>query len=73
MCTKFNRKLNKNNNKDHLTYKIIDIKIIFSEIKSGKPIAVMTISYTAQPKEQIMLLQFCGKNFPRKGLENMQV
>uniref|UniRef100_A0A1I7W0S7 Copine domain-containing protein n=1 Tax=Loa loa TaxID=7209 RepID=A0A1I7W0S7_LOALO len=43
------------------------------EIKSGKPIAVMTISYTAQPKEQTMLLQFCGKNFPRKGIENTQI
>nr|CRZ23422.1 BMA-CPNA-4 [Brugia malayi] len=43
------------------------------EIKSGKSIAMMTISYTAQPKEQTILLQFCGKNFPRKGFENTQI
>ncbi|EJW77516.1 hypothetical protein WUBG_11575 [Wuchereria bancrofti] len=43
------------------------------EIKSGKSIAMMTISYTAQPREQTILLQFCGKNFPRKGFENTQI
>ncbi|VDK87661.1 unnamed protein product, partial [Litomosoides sigmodontis] len=43
------------------------------EIKSGKRIGTLAISYTAQPKEQTMLLQFCGKNFPRKGLENTQI
>uniref|UniRef100_A0A0R3S2L4 Copine domain-containing protein n=1 Tax=Elaeophora elaphi TaxID=1147741 RepID=A0A0R3S2L4_9BILA len=43
------------------------------EIKSGQSIAAMKITYTVQPKEQAMLLQFCGKNFPRKGLENTQI
>ncbi|VDO42127.1 unnamed protein product [Onchocerca flexuosa] len=38
-----------------------------------KHIAVLTISYTAQPKVQTILLQFCGKNFPKKGFENTQV
>ncbi|KAM3725950.1 Copine family protein [Dirofilaria immitis] len=40
---------------------------------SDKFVAVMTISYRAEPKEQTVVLQFCGKNFPRKGLENTQV
>ncbi|VDK62455.1 unnamed protein product [Onchocerca ochengi] len=38
-----------------------------------KYIAVLTISYTAQPKVQTIVLQFCGKNFRRKGLENTQI
>ncbi|OZC04874.1 hypothetical protein X798_08144 [Onchocerca flexuosa] len=38
-----------------------------------KHIAVLTISYTAQPKVQTILLQFCGKNFPKKGFENTQI
>ncbi|KAL3982808.1 Copine family protein [Acanthocheilonema viteae] len=43
------------------------------EIKSGKSIGMIAISYIAQPKEQTILLQFCGKNFPKKRLENTQI
>uniref|UniRef100_A0A915Q2X7 Copine C-terminal domain-containing protein n=1 Tax=Setaria digitata TaxID=48799 RepID=A0A915Q2X7_9BILA len=41
--------------------------------KNGKLIAALTISYTAQPREELILLQFCGKNLPKKGFENTQL
>ncbi|VDM94918.1 unnamed protein product [Thelazia callipaeda] len=41
--------------------------------ESNEIIGIVSISYKTETKEQPILFQFHGKNFPKKGLENTQI